>query len=376
MPWCTHCVKNLGVAVGENPKSCAKCMDATYCGVECQKADWGTHKTTCKPCERYVVLTVAALHVSEQWRKLLKWRPYIDDLLAGMRDTDDLHWFRPHADTQMVQLHHALVEAYKLGIESTGDPGNVYASATVPLLDEMAELQGKMNLFEDQGTSLCDLAHSKSLLMGFDNKDTVVCYKRASDLAARHFIPELQARACYGLGRIAKKHNEYEEAATLLRTAVDSAAGAEFGGEVFFVYELVEVLFKLNSVDEAETLIQRCPLLIQQNTGPDFKGITPIHLSYHLLCARLHEARGKTKEAGCEVGKMIALVHANKSSIHDWRPILLGILEEAKKQLKILDPETGNKRLVKAMRDLAHKQRMPMDYTRDGVAWREILIER
>jgi regulator of RNase E activity RraB len=326
------------------------------------------------------VLTVAALHRSEQWRKLLKWRPYIDDLLASMRDTDDLHWFRPHADTQMVQLQNALVEAYKLGIESTGDPGNVYHSATVPLLDEMAALQGKMQLFEDQGTSLCDLANSKSVLMGFDNKDTVACYKRASDLAARHFIPELQARACHGLGRIAKIHNEYKEAAKLLRTAVDSAAEAaeatKGGCEVFCVYELVEVLFNLNSVDEAETLIQRCPLLIQQNTVPDCKGTTPMHLSYHLLCARLHEARGKTKEAGCEVGKMIALVHANKSSIHDWRPILLGILEEANKQLKILDPETGNKRLVKSMRDLAHKQRMPMNYTRDGVAWREILIER
>jgi tetratricopeptide (TPR) repeat protein len=352
-------------------------MSVTYCNVDCQKADWETHKTTCKPCERYIVETVAALHVSEQWRRLIKWRPYLDDLLASMRGTDDLHWFRAHANTQMVQLQHALVEAYKMGIISTGDPDNVYALAAIPLLDEMAELQGKMNLFEDQGTSFCDLAYTKSLILGCDNKETVAYYEKASDVAARHFIPSLQARACFGLGRIAKGHNEYEEAATLLRTAVDSAAETNFDDEVFFVRELVDVLFKLNSVDEAETFIQRIQLLIQRATGSDFKGLTPMHLSYHLLCIRLHEARGKTTEAAREVGKMIALVHENKSSIHDWRPILLGILEEANKTLKILDPKTGNKVLVKSMRDLAHKQRMPMpNFTRDGVEWREILIER
>ncbi|KAJ1467450.1 hypothetical protein T484DRAFT_1755866 [Baffinella frigidus] len=294
-----------------------------------------------------------------------------------MRGVDDAHWFRPRADTQMVQLQHALIEAYKQGILSTGDRDNIYALPMIAVLDEMAALQGKMHLFEDQGVSLCDLAHTKSLVLGFDNKETVAYYEQARELAVRHFVPSIQARACFGLGRIASGRNAYQAAATLLRTAVDSAAGAEFGGEVFFVYELVEVLFKLNSVDEAETFIQRCPLLIQQCTGPDFKGITPVHVKYHLLCARLHEARGKTKEAGCEVGKMIALVHDNKSSIHDWRPVLLWILEEAVRTLKILDPKTGNRVLVQSMRALTYKQRMPMpNFTRDGVVFREVLIER
>jgi hypothetical protein len=29
---------------------CAKCHFATYCGVECQKKDWPTHKKVCKKC--------------------------------------------------------------------------------------------------------------------------------------------------------------------------------------------------------------------------------------------------------------------------------------------------------------------------------------
>ncbi len=101
-----------------------------------------------------------------------------------------------------------------------------------------------------------------------------------------------------------------------------------------------------------------------------------MHLTYHLLCARVYDAHGQTTEAARELSQMITLVHDNNSSIHDWRPILLLIIDKAKKELKILHPKTGNKVLVKSIRDLEHKQRMPSNYVRDGVAWREVLIDR
>ena len=343
----------------------------TYCSVECQNADWDTHKTSCKPCSIYIMERVEALHSSQQWRKLIKWRPYLDDLLASMCRIDD-----PRTNTQLLRVYRMLVEAYKMGINSTDDPDNVYALAAVLLLDEMTELEGKMNRFSDQGLSLCDLALMKSRILGYDHKDSVVYYKRASDIAVRHVIPSVQARAFFGLGQIARRRNAYEEAVTLFRAAVVVSGQTNFDEEVHCLRALIDMLFELNSVDEAETFIQRYPRLIQKAAGPDFKGLNPMQLNYHLHSARVHDARGKTEETAREVVKMIALVNENKSSIHDWRPTLLWLLHDANKQLKIFDLVTESKSLVKSMADLARKQRMPMNGTRDGVKWREVLIQR
>jgi tetratricopeptide (TPR) repeat protein len=376
MPSCAHCLNIMDVSGGEKSKSCAKCRDVTYCGVDCQKADWRTHKPNCKPCERYVVETVATLHDSDQWRKLLKWRPSIDVMLANMRDTDDLHRFRDQYNTQTIGLLHALVEAYKLGMSSTGDVDHVYALAALPLLDEMAELMGKMGDFEFQGLCFCDLAHLKTCILGCVNNDIAAYYEKASDLAARHFIPSVQARACFGLGRAANGNKEYEKAATLLRKAIHPEAQTNPEDAVHCVFQLIDVLIKLNLVDEIDTFIQRCPRLIQEAVGPDFEGIDPMHLAYHLVCAQVHEAHGKTTEAARELSKLITLVHENKPSIHDWRPLLLEIIYKAKQKLKILDPKTGNKVLVKSIQELARTQRMPNNYMQDGVLCREIILDR
>ena len=50
IPFCTYsqCAKTPTPGVvnrGEKTKFCAKCWAVAYCGVECQKADWKTHKT-------------------------------------------------------------------------------------------------------------------------------------------------------------------------------------------------------------------------------------------------------------------------------------------------------------------------------------------
>jgi tetratricopeptide (TPR) repeat protein len=366
----------MDVSNGEKSKSCAKCRGVTYCGVECQKANWETHKITCKPCERFIIDTVVTLHNSEQWRKLLKWRPSIDVLLAKLREIDDSDCFRAQANTQMIELLHALVEAFKMGMVSTGDVDDVYALAILPLIDEMAELLGKMGDFAHQGLCFCDIANAKSRILKREDKDVASYYEKASHLADLHFLPSVQARACYGLGRMANGHGNYGEAATLLQKALHFAEQINFDEEVHCIFELIDVLIKVNLLDKADTFIQRCPRLMKETLGPDFKGIDVMHLTYHLLCARVHEAHGKTTEAARELSKMITLVHENKSSIHDWRPILLLIIDKAKKELKILHPKTGNKVLVKSIRDLEHKQRMPNKYVRDGVAWREVLIDR
>ena len=41
---CVYCKKPA-----DNMKKCSKCRVMHYCSVDCQKADWKTHKLICKP---------------------------------------------------------------------------------------------------------------------------------------------------------------------------------------------------------------------------------------------------------------------------------------------------------------------------------------
>ncbi len=39
-------------------KYCSRCMSSKYCSKECQRADWGRHKTTCDPATKDIALIV------------------------------------------------------------------------------------------------------------------------------------------------------------------------------------------------------------------------------------------------------------------------------------------------------------------------------
>ena len=343
---CTHCGQITDAT--EKPKCCAKCRSVTYCNADCQKANWEAHKITCKPCSFYSVEKILTLHSSQQWRKLIKWRPYIDQLFVEMRRVDD-----PHITTQLLKLHYMFVSAYKLGITTTDDPDNEYAKASVSLLNEMIELQGKLNLFPDQGSSLCDLALMTKRIVGPHSVASVEFFKRATTIAVQHRVPKLHARASLGIGISCNNALLYEEAAKVFRIALDAAAIDHDEFEVCCCHHLIEVLFEINSIDEAETFIRRFPVLIRQAIGPDFRGLTPFHLKYHLHLARVCDARGQTAKVEQELRKIISLVNDNKSCIHDWRPVFLLFLEQCNKKLKILDPKTGEKGLIKSFADLA-----------------------
>ena len=198
MVLCTYCGQITDAT--EKPKSCAKCRSVTYCNTDCQKADWNMHKTCCRPCPFYVIERVVKLNASGQWRKLVKWRPYLEKVLTGMRLVTAAHPDKTEqVDMDMIKMRRIFVEAYKLGITSTNDPDDIYARAAVPLLQDLVDLQGNHNMFADQGASLCDLASMERNIAGYYNQDAVAYFRRAYAIGLRHNIRSLIMCACIGL---------------------------------------------------------------------------------------------------------------------------------------------------------------------------------
>jgi hypothetical protein len=66
---CAHCGKQ-----GVGFKRCSRCKDASYCGAECQNANWKRHKKTCSPplSLNDVIDHVNAAHAAGDWQGMLK----------------------------------------------------------------------------------------------------------------------------------------------------------------------------------------------------------------------------------------------------------------------------------------------------------------
>ena len=56
---------------------CSRCKVAIYCGAECQKAHWKTHRADCKPtcAESRTAKATDADHNTDHWLKVLRCDP-------------------------------------------------------------------------------------------------------------------------------------------------------------------------------------------------------------------------------------------------------------------------------------------------------------
>ena len=77
---CAHCGKQ-----GVGFKHCSVCKQASYCGAECQKANWKGHKKTCSPLVTVndVCAKVNAANAAGDWRGVLKWEGRMEEMMAG-----------------------------------------------------------------------------------------------------------------------------------------------------------------------------------------------------------------------------------------------------------------------------------------------------
>jgi hypothetical protein len=317
-----------------------------YCNKSCQKANWDEHKISCNSSLLYILEQVLALHKTQQWRKLLaRWATYLDTLLNVANE-----------DRQRVLLT-IFKEANQMGSNTTNDSG--YATAAIPILLKLIDLDGKQELFETQGLHLCELGQSYRFTQ--NDQQEMACYLRACDIGDEHKIATAKCAGNHGVGRIFVFNKRLLEAKPLLRIALEVAESGDTDWmkqhALVIGDELCDVLFKLNAVDEVGPIVKRFPKLLKKSMGPS----SP-RLQYDMRCfillARFFEANNKPDEAAGEIYKMLSLIEANKESVHDFRPLFLHILDQAIENLRILDDtDVGNFELAKKVYLLIDQQR-------------------
>jgi len=238
---CAHCGKQ-----GVEFKRCSRCKQASYCGAECQHADWKRHKKTCAPLVpiQDVPAKLNEAHAAGNWRGVLQWEGCMEELMA--HQPDDVCWGNLAVFS----------EAHLSGLHATGS--EVHARSFVGLAERRIPLLGKLQRFRDQGEAMCTLS---TILCSLErNSEATTWYQRARDVGAAHGFFSLESRACRGLGMAAMEEGRHEEGVALLRNALMAAELNELDDarfEMDAMESLIEALFSTSSIDEVEPLVLR-----------------------------------------------------------------------------------------------------------------------
>ena len=79
----------------------------------------------------------------------------------------------------------------------------------------------------------------------------------------------------------------------------------------------------------------------------------------HLLNLALSQARGKPPEAAREVRAVLDLMRENEAPVQKMAATCASVLERARQNLTILDPEVGEEELIQAVAAALAELRMP-----------------
>jgi len=389
---CAHCGKQ-----GVGFKRCSRCKQASYCGAACQNANWKRHKKKCAPPVplQDVAARISVAQAAGDWKGVLKWEGRLEELVACQSD-----------DACLMFLS-CFSSAHLSGFHETGCKD--HARSHVGLVERCIPFLGKLQRFWDQGESMCSLS---SILRFLDrDSEAATWYQRARDVGAAHGFFSLESTACMGLGTAAVEEGRHEEGVALLRNALVAAELNELDNpeyEIHALQHLIYALFSINWIDKVEPLVLRYREAAKAQSGNEqLRGAYVAALNSLLFSARLHEvlclcaprwkslltaasllaarpsrichrvirardkthapvepesarlnlalslqARGKPQEAAMEVRALLDLMHENEALVQKLAALAAAcasLLELARRQLTILDPEVGEEELVQAV---------------------------
>jgi len=167
---------------GAGFKRCSVCKRASYCGAECQNADWKRHKKTCAPPVplQEVAAKFNAAYAAGDWRGILKWEGRMEEMMARQPDEDC-------SNTLL-----AFSNAHRTGFTATGSKD--HAHSYVGLEERRIPLLGKLQRFRDQGDAMYGLSITLRFLQR--NIEAATWNQRTRDVGAAHGFFSLESRAC------------------------------------------------------------------------------------------------------------------------------------------------------------------------------------
>ena len=222
---------------------------------------------------------------------------------------------------------------------------HMYGHTCIRLYKHLIEHLEKFGSFTAQGKAIFDIADRCVTVS--KNEDARFYYQKLRDLGTELGCFTMEYMACIGLGEQALLQGFQEDGFDLLRNAVVAtsllAPGHDQRSHEFISSQaLTNALFDVNKIDEAETLVLRMVLL---EKDMQCAGVEKIQVRNTLYMIRLHEARGRPKEAESEVRNLFNLLNPKYlGSLGKRCDELIPMLGTATKYLKILHPVTGDKR--------------------------------
>ncbi|KAJ1477722.1 hypothetical protein T484DRAFT_1820172 [Baffinella frigidus] len=299
---CSHCGKQ-GVAL----KRCARCLETSYCGAECQKAAWkGGHKMACMPPllpPGEVFDKVKAAYAGGDWKEVIKWQGRLDDLLEGRSDV----------------VCNNILFAFSVAHRETASETASALHQMVTIEQQYIEVLGKMERFRDQGESCCKVGEMLTKLhqqyLETTSQEAARYLQQGRDVGAAHGFFSVECRACLGLGQLALLDGRLEEGADFFRNAVAAAPLNEdesSGYQLAAIASLVGELFRKNAIDEVEPLVLRFREAAQAESRR-VGSLCSVEFQSLISSARLHEARGRPQEAERELRALLNLMRENQA---------------------------------------------------------------
>ena len=373
--FCTDCEKNTGVTGGEKPKLCAKCRAVAYCSVECQKTDWKTHKTSCKPCSTYALEQATLAYEANNWKKILDWSEFFEQFMRRN--------VKPGLEIDQLRRYviRIIAFAYERAADATGEPH--YAQSCLPILREKIALCGKYGFFNAQVESICTFGRLLAMTLNdMCNEQVIASFQRARDIGTAHESKFAECVTSLALGQVAQAQGRHTDAKNLLRAAV-AASKLGDGTESFAKMAtremdcssvFINVLLDTGAYDEAEAEALRFPTVLRTAFRMSPKKLHPMQLYAHLQLARVHDARGRHTEMACEVRLLIDLVNKNNDAVVEWRNVFVPIFEAIIK-LVMLNPRDGwDTDLLVEVTKMSNAYGVPTTGMCNGCRWTQILI--
>jgi tetratricopeptide (TPR) repeat protein len=212
MVLCTYCEKTCST-----PKHCSVCKSVVYCSIECQRQSWiNGHKTLCNKVGDFndVMAKIKAnanAKAIPEWKLALLLIPHVDVMLSN------------HTPDRQIALLNTLLEALREYGLNTWLKNRM--SEMIPLLKKLADIEGQIQRFRDQGETFVRIADCCNNLE--DYTQAIDYFQRARKVGEAHGFFRLESEACRGLGELFLKDGRLDEGMGLLRNAVAAAPLAE-----------------------------------------------------------------------------------------------------------------------------------------------------